>query len=70
MLLLHIGFSYFGLLRDINQLYTFTFEMLIFMELLDVLIIRDRKHFWNSQPSKFLLLAIAGDLTLVLSCIN
>jgi H+-transporting ATPase len=39
--------------------------MLIYVELLDLLIIRERKHFWNSRPSKFLLLAIAGDLMLV-----
>jgi H+-transporting ATPase len=62
LVLLHIGFAYFGLLRDLNQLHTFTFQMLIYVELLDVLIIRERKHFWNSRPSRFLLLAIAGDL--------
>jgi H+-transporting ATPase len=65
MLLLHIGFSYFGLLGNLSQLHTFTFQMLIYVELLDLLIIRERKHFWNSRPSKFLLLAIAGDLTVV-----
>jgi H+-transporting ATPase len=62
LVLLHIGFAYFGLLSDLNQLHTFTFQMLIYVELLDVLIIRERKHFWNSRPSWFLLLAIAGDL--------
>jgi H+-transporting ATPase len=65
MLLLHIGFSYFGLLTHINQLHTFTFEMLIFVELLDLLLIRERKRFWSSRPSKFLLLAITVDLALV-----
>ena len=65
ILLLHIGFSYFGLLGNLNQLHTFTFELLIYVELLDLLILRERKHFWNSRPSKFLLLAIAADLTLV-----
>jgi H+-transporting ATPase len=65
MLMLHIGFSYFGLLNNINQLHTFTFQMLIYVELLDLLIIRERKHFWNSKPSTFLILAIAGDLVLV-----
>jgi H+-transporting ATPase len=65
MLLLHIGFSYFGLLKDIGQLHTFTFQLLIYVELLDLLIIRERRHFWNSIPSRFLLLAIAADLVLV-----
>jgi H+-transporting ATPase len=52
-------------LGNLNQLHTFTFELLIYVELLDLLILRERKHFWNSRPSKFLLLAIAADLTLV-----
>jgi len=29
------------------------------------LIIRERRHFWSSKPSSFLLLAIAADLVLV-----
>jgi H+-transporting ATPase len=62
---LYIGSFYFGLFGDLGQLHTFTFEMLIFVELLDLLIIRERKHFWNSKPSRFLILAIAGDLVLV-----
>jgi H+-transporting ATPase len=65
MFFLFIGSSYFGLFDDLGQLHTFTFEMLIFVELLDLLIIRERKHFWNSKPSSFLILAIAGDLVLV-----
>jgi H+-transporting ATPase len=65
MLLLHFGFAYFRLLGNIDQLHTFTFELLIFVELLDLLVIRERKHFWNSKPSMFLLLVIAGDLVLV-----
>ncbi len=65
MLFLYIGASLFGLFGDLGQLHTFTFEMLIFVELLDVLIIRERRHFWDSKPSRFLLLAIAGDLALV-----
>jgi H+-transporting ATPase len=65
MFFLYIGSSYFGLFSNVGQLHTFTFQMLIYVELLDLLIIRERKHFWNSRPSQFLLLAIAGDLVLV-----
>ena len=65
ILLLQVGIRSFELFSNIAQLHTFTFEMPIFLELLDVLIIRERGHFWNSWPSRFLLLAIAGDLTLV-----
>jgi H+-transporting ATPase len=66
MLLLHIGLKYFELSINLSQLQTFTFELLIYVELLDLLILRERKHFWNSRPSKFLLLAIVADLALVL----
>lgn len=65
MLLLHAGDLLFRLFGDIGRLQTFTFEMLIFVELLDVLIIRERRHFWNSRPSNFLLIAIGIDLLLV-----
>ncbi|MGO8991422.1 MAG: plasma-membrane proton-efflux P-type ATPase [bacterium] len=65
MFFLYIGSSYFGFFRNLGQLHTFTFQTLIYVELLDLLIIRERKHFWNSRPSQFLLLAIAGDLVLV-----
>jgi H+-transporting ATPase len=54
------------LFADIPRLQTFTFEMLIYVELLDVLIIRERRHFWYSRPSNFLLLAVIADLLLVL----
>jgi len=62
---LYVGSSYFGLFLNLGQLHTFTFQMLIYVELLDLLVIRERKHFWNSRPSLFLLLAIAGDLLVV-----
>jgi hypothetical protein len=39
--------------------------MLIYVELLDFLILRERRHFWNSRPSMVLILIIAGDLVLV-----
>jgi H+-transporting ATPase len=65
MLLLNTGASYFGLSTNIGQLQTFTFQMLIYVELLDLLILRERKHFWNSRPSRVLLLTIATDLVVV-----
>jgi H+-transporting ATPase len=65
MLILHTGISYFRLWTNIHQLQTFTFEILIYVELFDLLIVRERKHFWNSKPSRFLLLAIGADLVLV-----
>jgi H+-transporting ATPase len=65
MVLPNIIASYFGLFENIGQLQTFTFQMLIYVELLDLMILRERRHFWNSRPSRFLLLAIAVDLAIV-----
>jgi H+-transporting ATPase len=64
-LLLYTGSRFFRLDGSIGQLQTFTFELLIFVELLDVLIIRERKRFWSSKPSRSLLLIIMADLALV-----
>jgi H+-transporting ATPase len=65
MFLLNIVASYFGLFENIRQLQTFTFQMLIYVELLDLLILRERRHFWNSGPSRFLLVTITVDLAIV-----
>jgi H+-transporting ATPase len=65
MFFLYIGSSFFRLFSNLGQLHTFTFEMLIYVELLDLLILRERKHFWNSKPSRFLFWAIGADLVVV-----
>ena len=64
MIFVHAGPLYFGI-RNLPQLQTFTFQALIFIELLDVLIIRERRHFWSSKPSKALLTALTLDLFVV-----
>jgi H+-transporting ATPase len=66
LIILGIGLHYFALGNNIDQLYTFSFELLIYVELCDMLIVRERKHFWDSRPSKPLLIIILGDLLLVL----
>ena len=65
MLVLYVGSSFFRLSGITDKLQTFTFEMLIFVELLDLLIVRERKHFWSSTPSRSLFLIILADLVLV-----
>lgn len=64
VLFVHAGPMYFGIV-NLPQLQTFTFQALIFIELLDVLIIRERRHFWCSKPSKALLAALTLDLFVV-----
>jgi H+-transporting ATPase len=65
--LLYLASTYFSLHNDIPRLQTLVFEALVYVELLDVLIIRERRHFWNSRPSAFLFIAIVADLLFVLA---
>ncbi len=60
-------FRHFGAFADVGQLQTFAFELFIYMELLDMLIIRERDHFWTSRPSRFLLSVVIVDLCVVLA---
>ncbi len=65
MLLLYYCRSQPGL-NSIERLQTFVFDFLVFSSLLDVIIVRERKHFWESRPSKFLIISIIVDITVVL----
>lgn len=62
--LLVFGGTYLFGLRD-TQVYTLTFDVLMFFSLLDVLIVREKGHFWESKPGGLLLLAIVGDILVV-----
>jgi H+-transporting ATPase len=64
MILLYIG-TYFELYSNTNQLYTFVLDFLVFFGLFNVIILRERKHFWNSKPSKPLTLSILLDVIIV-----
>ena len=63
--LLYIGLKYLGLQSFIPELNTFVFEMLFFSGAFTVFIVRERGHFWNSVPSRTLLIAIILDMILV-----
>ena len=56
--LLYIAFNYFHLTTDDQTLYTFTFEILFYSAMFLILNVRERGHFWDSMPSKTLLIAI------------
>jgi H+-transporting ATPase len=64
-ILLHIGLAYFGLSGSVGKLQTFVFDFLVLLSLFNVLIIRERKHFWESRPSRFLIAAIVADAIIV-----
>jgi H+-transporting ATPase len=65
--LLYIGLKYFGLQSSIPELNTFAFEMLFFSGTFTMFMVRERGHFWNSAPSRTLLLAIILDMIFVVT---
>ena len=66
ILLLYIDFTYFRLYSSIGQLHTFVLDFLVFSGLFNVMIVRERKHFWKSKPSRPLTLSIMIDIIIVL----
>jgi H+-transporting ATPase len=65
LLLLYFGQSNLGL-DSIARLQTFIFDFLVFSSLLNVIVVRERKHFWESRPSRFLVASILLDMIIVL----
>jgi len=60
--LLFIGFNVFGLLTNQDQMHMFILVYLIVSGLLSLLIVRERKHFWDSRPSGPLAISIIVDI--------
>ena len=63
--LLFIGLRYLGLSEDIESLHTFTFAAFFYLGMFTVLIVRERGPFWNSAPSRTLLVAMIADMMAV-----
>lgn len=69
-LILILSFSIFFIGRDLfhlslHQLQTLIFVMLVFTGQGNVYLMRERKHFWNSRPGKWLLLSSLLDIIIV-----
>ncbi len=62
--LLYIGLNYFHLNTDNEALNTFCFELLLFFALFSIFVVREKKHFWKSAPSKTLLFLLIADMIL------
>lgn len=62
--LLFIGLNYFNLSTDNGALSTFSFEILFFFAMFSIFVVREKGHFWDSTPSKTLLLIILADMIL------
>lgn len=59
--LLFIGLKYFNLALNDAALSTYCFEILFFFAIFSIFVVREKKHFWNSAPSKFLLTVMLID---------
>ncbi|HVP16363.1 MAG TPA: plasma-membrane proton-efflux P-type ATPase [candidate division Zixibacteria bacterium] len=56
--LLYVAINIFHLTVADQTLYTFTFEILFYSAMFLIFNVRERGHFWNSRPSRTLLVAI------------
>lgn len=72
IVLLYFGSYYFNIFANDQILNTFTFEILFFFETFSIIIVRERGHFWESMPSKFLIGALIFDTVaaIILSAIG
>jgi H+-transporting ATPase len=58
--------SYFGLVGNVEQIYTFGFAYLNLVGVSTLMIVRERNHFWSSRPSKFLSVTVLAEVLFVI----
>jgi H+-transporting ATPase len=70
--LLYVGLNIFHLTVVDQSLYTFTFEILFYSAMFLIFNVRERGHFWNTRPSRTLLIAIISSMiaTIVVTTIG
>ena len=61
-----IALPVFGLTGNVDRIYTFGFAYVNMAGILSIMIIRERGHFWESRPSRFLLITVLVELLLVI----
>jgi H+-transporting ATPase len=59
--------SYFGLIGNVEKIYTFGFAYLNLAGVFTLMIVRERNHFWNSRPSKFLSITVLAEVLFVIA---
>ncbi len=62
---LFLGLEFLGFASNLGGLRTFIFDYLVFLSVLNVLMLRERRHFWKSRPSAPLLTAVGLDILVV-----
>jgi H+-transporting ATPase len=63
--LLYLGIQFFRFTVEGGTLYTYTFEILFYSAMFLIFNVRERRHFWNSIPSKTLAAAIVLSIAAV-----
>ena len=59
--------SYFGLIGQVEQIYTFGFTYLNLSGVFTLLIVRERSHFWHSRPRTFLSITVVAEVLFVIA---
>ena len=62
--LLYYGLHQLNLNVNNAALSTYSFEIILYFGLFSLFVVREKRHFWNSWPSKTLLFLIIGDMIL------
>jgi len=61
------GLSYFGLIGNVEKIYTFGFAYLNLSGVFTLMIVRERDYFWKSRPSKILSITVIAEILLVMA---
>ena len=61
------GLSYFGLIGNVEKIYTFGFAYLNLAGVFTLMIVRERNHFWKSRPSKILTITVFAEILFVMA---
>ncbi|MBB6131117.1 plasma-membrane proton-efflux P-type ATPase [Mucilaginibacter lappiensis] len=62
--LLYYGLHHLNLNNNNAALSTYSFVIILYFGLFSLFVVREKRHFWNSWPSKTLLYLIIGDMIL------
>jgi H+-transporting ATPase len=63
--ILYVGLKYLGIKNDYNLIRTYSFSILFYFGMFSIFVVRERGHFWESMPSRFLLYIVIADILLV-----
>jgi H+-transporting ATPase len=61
LLILWVGWSYFGLATNNNGLYSFSFLLLLYFAIFSIVSARERKWFFATGPSKIFIFALSAE---------